>query len=174
MAKPTPFRLALAILIAAAGTIAGAWMIQAFGHAPCELCLKERIPYYAGVPLAALAAMLSRRGTNPFLAAAFAGLVLIFLGGAGLGVYHSGVEFGFWQGPSDCSRAQDHAGSVNDFLKQLQTVRVVRCDQVSLRVLGLSLAVWNAVIMTLLAALATAGLYFARRVRVGHEKPVST
>ena len=43
-------RAAWLILIIAAATIAGAWIFQAFGYAPCELCLSERIPYYVGVP----------------------------------------------------------------------------------------------------------------------------
>ena len=51
----TPFRIALAILLIAAATIAGAWIFQAMGYVPCELCLKERIPYYVGIALAALA-----------------------------------------------------------------------------------------------------------------------
>jgi disulfide bond formation protein DsbB len=46
---------------------------------------------------------------------------------------------------------------VNDFLKQLQTVKVVRCDAVAIRILGLSLAGWNAVISAGLFALAIMG-----------------
>jgi disulfide bond formation protein DsbB len=43
-------------------------------------------------------------------------------------------------------------------LKQLQTIRVVRCDEVSLRVFGLSLANWNILISAALALLAAATL----------------
>ncbi len=149
----TPLRIAVAILIIAAGSIAGAWIFQALGYVPCELCLKERIPYYAGIVLAAFAALLSARGRTRFLPAVFAGLAVIFAAGAALGIYHSGVEWGFWPGPSDCTGALDRAGSVNDFLRQLQSVKVARCDVVSLRVFGLSLAVWNAAISSFLAGL---------------------
>ncbi len=154
----TPFRIALAILFVAAGAIVGAWIFQALGFAPCELCLKERIPYYAGVPLAAFTLALSWRGQKNLATAAFAVLFLIFAAGAVLGVYHSGVEFGFWPGPTDCTGPLDHAGSVGDFLKQLQTVKVVRCDVVSLRVFGVSLAVWNAAITAFLAGLSALGI----------------
>ncbi len=162
MQSLTPLRIALAILIIAAGSIIGAWIFQALGYAPCELCLKERIPYYAGIALAALAFFLSASGRTSLLPAAFAGLAMIFAASAAFGVYHSGVEWGFWPGPSDCTGALDHAGSVTDFLKQLQTVKVVRCDVVSLKVLGLSLAAWNAVISICLAGLSALALTLNR------------
>jgi disulfide bond formation protein DsbB len=173
MAALTPLRVALAILLIAAGTIAGAWAFQALGHAPCELCHKERIPYYAGVALAALTVALARRGPEKWLPTAFAGLVLIFSSGAGLGAYHSGIEFGFWPGPSDCTGQVDHPGSVTDFLKQLQTVKVVRCDQVSLRVLGLSLAIWNAAISAFLAGLSALALGLSLRRRAAPARAAS-
>lgn len=138
-------------------------MFQTLGYAPCELCLKERIPYYVAMPLAALAAWLAGRSRPGLLAACFAAIALIFAVGAALGVYHAGVEWRFWPGPSDCTGPLDHASSVNDFLKQLQTVKVVRCDEVSLRVLGFSLAVWNAVISVGLTALAAMGLALSLR-----------
>lgn len=159
----SPLRLALAILLIAAGSIAGAWIFQLLGYAPCELCLKERIPYYAGIALSALAIFLCVSGRKSLLPAAFAGLTLIFAVGALLGVYHAGVEWRFWPGPSDCTGSLDHAGSVNDFLKQLQSVKVVRCDAVSLRVFGLSLAVWNAVISIVLATLSGLALTLSPR-----------
>ncbi len=55
-------RAALAVLGVAVATIGGAWIIEAMGFAPCELCLKQRIPYYAGIPLAAFAAIALQRG----------------------------------------------------------------------------------------------------------------
>ena len=159
----TPFRIALTILIVAAATIVGAWIFQALGYAPCELCLKERVPYYAGIALAALTLALAGASQKNWTAAAFAGLFLIFSAGTAFGVYHSGVEFGFWPGPTDCTGTLDHAGSVGDFMKQLQTVKVVRCDVVSLRVLGVSLAVWNAAISAFLAALSALGFALTLR-----------
>jgi disulfide bond formation protein DsbB len=44
-----------------------------------------------------------------------------------------------------------------DFLKQLETTKVVRCDAVAIRILGLSLAGWNAVISAAMAGLAFLG-----------------
>ena len=44
---------ALAILLFAFATIAGAWTYEAMGFLPCDLCLKQRIPYYIAMPVAA-------------------------------------------------------------------------------------------------------------------------
>lgn len=153
----TPFRIALTILLIAAASIVGAWIFQVLGYAPCDLCLKERIPYYAGVALAGIALFLAARGPTSLLPAAFVGLALIFAASAMFGAYHAGVEWGFWPGPQDCTGPLDHAGSVADFLTQLQHVRVVRCDAVAIRVFGLSLAGWNAVISAALASAAALG-----------------
>ena len=74
-----------------------------------------------------------------------------------MGAYHAGVEFGWWKGPADCTGAVPTAASMGDFLKSLDTVRVIRCDEVAMRIFGLSLAAWNAVIaggLALMAALA--------------------
>jgi hypothetical protein len=65
---------------------------------------------------------------------------------------------GFWAGPQECSGALSRAASVGDFLAQLQSAKVVRCDAAALRLLGLSLAGWNAVVSAGLAGLAVAGL----------------
>jgi disulfide bond formation protein DsbB len=42
-------------------------------------------------------------------------------------------------------------------MKQLQTTKVVRCDAVAIRILGLSLAGWNAVISAVMAFVAGLG-----------------
>jgi disulfide bond formation protein DsbB len=151
-------RAAIAILLIAAATIAGAFVFQALGYAPCELCLKERIPYYAGIAVAVPTIALATRGPRRLLPAAFALLFLVFAASAAFGVYHAGVEWGFWPGPSSCTGTIAKATSMQDFLHQLNTIKVVRCDAVAIRILGLSLAGWNAVISVVLAGIAAIGI----------------
>jgi len=97
--------------------------------------------------------------------AGFVVLVLIFAASAVFGAYHAGVEWAFGRANRVHRRTRSRA-SVSDFLKQLETVKVVRCDSAALRILGLSLAGWNAVISAGLAALATLGLRFPILTRV--------
>ena len=158
MAIRTPLGIALAILAIAVASIAGAFLFEAFGYAPCELCLKERIPYYSAIPIAALAVFFYARSSKTFLRAAFGAVALIFSASAVFGAYHAGVEWGFWPGPTECTGTLRRAASAEDFLKQLNSVKVVRCDSAALRILGLSLAGWNAMISAGLAALALMGL----------------
>jgi disulfide bond formation protein DsbB len=154
--RATPARIALLVFALAFATIAGAWGFEAAGYLPCELCLKQRWAYYAGVPLAALVAIAAPRA-RAVAGVGFVLLALLFLGSAGFGAYHAGVEWGFWPGPTDCTGSLQKAGSMDDFMKQLQTVKVVRCDAVAIRILGLSLAGWNAVVSLVLTGLGAAG-----------------
>jgi disulfide bond formation protein DsbB len=153
----TPFRAALFVFIVATATKLGAWGFQLAGYAPCELCLKQRIPYYIGIPVALLTLLVASRHRLVAHRAArlgLAALTLIFVASALFGAYHAGVEWGFWPGPADCTGTLEKAGSVTDFMKQLQTTKVVRCDAVAIRILGLSLAGWNAVISAVMAIVA--------------------
>ncbi len=153
-----PTALAMAALALVVLTILGAFAFQAAGYPPCELCLKERLPYYVGMALAAVTVLAAARGPRPLALACFALLAALFLFSAAFGAWHAGVEWGVWPGPSDCTGAPERAASSADFLHQLQSVRVVRCDAVAVRILGLSLAGWNAVVSLAIAGLAALGL----------------
>ena len=146
------------ILAAALATIAGALAFEhIFGLAPCPLCLRQRLPYYVAIPIALATAVLPGRLPRLGLAA----LGLVFLISAGLGIHHAGVEWGWWQGPSDCAGAPAATpGNMGDFLNQLQTARAVNCTEAAWRFFGLSLAGWNAAI-----SLALAGVAFVASLR---------
>ncbi len=157
--RQSPGPSALGIAALAFATIAGAWAFQFAGYLPCDLCYEQRYAYYFGVPLALLTAgAAAAKAPRALLFAGFALLAAIFLYNAGLAVYHSGVEAKYWAGPTACTGTAAEPGNADDLLKQLQTVRVVRCDEVSLRVFGLSLANWNILISAALAGLAAATL----------------
>lgn len=145
-----------ATALVAAATILGAYYFQyVLGLAPCPLCLQERIAYYAAIPLAVLIAVAARaHGPRPALIAGLLLIVLAMLANAGLGAYHAGVEWKFWPGPRDCSGPTQSLGRAADFLRQLNSVHVVRCDDAAWRFLGVSLAGYNALISLGLAAIA--------------------
>ncbi|WP_315783915.1 MULTISPECIES: disulfide bond formation protein B [unclassified Bradyrhizobium] len=157
--SPTVTAALLAAGIAAAA-LAGAWYMQlVWGLQPCELCLKQRWAYYAIVPLGLMLALAVRAGAPRALVLAGLGLVaLAALGNAGLGVYHSGVEWGFWPGPTECTGPIGNLGSAGNLLERLDSVHVVRCDEVQFRFLGLSLAGYSVLISLLIAAVAAWGV----------------
>jgi disulfide bond formation protein DsbB len=154
--RQAPAASALAVAALAFATIAGAWAFQWAGYPPCDLCLEQRYAYYAGIPLALLmAAAAAIKAPRASLTAGFALLTAMFLYNAGLAIYHSGVEAKFWAGPTACTGGALPADG-GDLLKQLDNVKVVRCDEVGLRVFSLTLANWNIMISAALAALAAA------------------
>ena len=151
---------ALAIAIVAAATLAGAWFFQlVLDIRPCPLCLEQRYAYYLAVPLGALVAFVaSRKAPRPVLLVGLALLALAALGNAWLGGYHAGVEWGFWQGPTDCTGPVGNLGSAGTLLERLDTVKVIRCDEVQWRFLGISLAGYNVLISLSMAAIAAWGI----------------
>jgi disulfide bond formation protein DsbB len=142
----------LLALVLGLATILGALGSQYLGELmPCELCLEQRIPYYWGLPL--LAAILVLWNRLPLTAwyVAMSLAVALFAWGAYLGIYHAGVEWGYWPGPTACTGT----GISVDFndLGNINATRVVPCDQVQFRFLGLSLAGYNALISLGIVAL---------------------
>ena len=78
---------------------------------------------------------------------------------------HAGVEWGFWLGPTECSGTVLDLGK-GSLLEKVDRVKVVRCDQVQWRFLGLSLAGYNALISLLMAAISGWGFFAAKRSQI--------
>ncbi len=139
-----PEQMIFLFLVVCAGVLLMALGLEyVWGYAPCELCLKERYAYYAGVPLAIGASALISAGRPAWAATLIGVAALGLLANAGLGLYHAGVEWQWWAGPSTCTGGTPLATTPEDLLKALQTQKVVRCDRPALMILGLSLAAWN-------------------------------
>lgn len=160
-----PATIAWEVAAIGAATIAGAWFFQlVLDIRPCPLCLEQRYAYYFSIPLAVLTAIAARRGApRPWLAAGLALIAIAMLINAVLGAYHSGVEWGFWPGPTECSGPINDLGTAGSLLDRLDSVKVIRCDEVQWRFLGLSLAGYNVLISLAMAALALLGLRGLRR-----------
>ena len=150
---------ALAVGLIALATLAGAWFFQlVLDIRPCPLCLEQRYAYYLAIPLAVLVAIAAARDVpRGLVVTGLVVLALAALANAVLGGYHAGVEWTFWQGPTDCSGPVVDLGKAGSLLERLDTVKVIRCDEVQWRFLGLSLAGYNVLISLLMAAIALWG-----------------
>jgi len=150
----TSNRWPLAALIVSALMLAAAHAFQAAGYAPCHLCLRQREVYWAIIAVSAIALAANRFRPDARQAQIFTVLIgLGFLYGAGLAAFHAGVEWKFWPGPEICSggfgsfQARDLSAALAG------PTRVIRCDEAPWRLLGLSMAGYNALISLGLALL---------------------
>ncbi len=131
------------ILVAAGGSAAlllGAFGFQLMGYAPCELCLLQRWPHAAAVALGILALALPRLNALALLGA------LAAAGTGALGVYHTGVERGWWQGPDTCTSGPINGLSPQELMNRILDAPLVQCDQIDWQFLTLSMASWNAIL----------------------------
>lgn len=147
-------RFAPAAVLAASIAILGAVFGFQYlgGLQPCVLCIYQRYPYGVTIALSLLALTLAVQGER-------AGLVriliymcgLAFLIGAGIAVFHVGVEQHWWQGTAECGTTSG-GQSLEELKKMLEHAPVVRCDAVAWSLFGISMAGYNAILSWLLAA----------------------
>lgn len=138
------------MLAAAAGSLAlllGAFLFQALGYAPCKLCLWQRWPHGAAVAIGLLVLAWRAHPALGWLGAAAAATT------GGLGLYHAGVEQGWWTGPDTCTSGPVGNLTAEELMNQIMAAPLVRCDEIAWAFLGLSMAAWNAIASVALAAL---------------------
>jgi disulfide bond formation protein DsbB len=142
------------VFLIATATITAALAFEHFGgYAPCPLCLEERYAYYFAVPASALAFVLAQGEGTRVARILLLLIALAFVANAIAGVYHSGIEWKWWPGPSTCSGGFElewGEGGIVD-------TPIIRCDEAAWRFLGLSFAGWNAVVSAFLAAVSAWG-----------------
>jgi disulfide bond formation protein DsbB len=131
--------LAFVAGLGSAVMLAGALFFQyVVGLAPCELCILQRWPHLAAVVLGLLAWFLPHSWLMGLGA-------LTMATSAGFGLYHTGVERAWWEGPSSCSGTDIGGLTAEELLNHVMAAPVVRCTDVAWEMLGLSMASWNAI-----------------------------
>jgi disulfide bond formation protein DsbB len=162
--RGSDYQLGALALFFAAFTILTALGFQYIGgYVPCMLCYMERYAYYASIPVLFLALVLTAGGYRGFAAALFLLVAIAFLANTGLGIYHSGAEWKFWPGPATCGGGESLTTSAGNLLNDIQHIKVIKCDEASLRFLGISFAGWNVVASFLLMLLSLGAAFAARK-----------
>jgi len=132
--------LPVLILLASGLALATALVAQyVFGLDPCALCVWQRWPYVAALGIGLLGWVFRL----PVWLVALAGFAA-FAATAGVGMFHAGVEQGWWQGLATCAGA-DTPDTVEALRAQLMGKQPARCDAIPFSFLGLSIAGWNVV-----------------------------
>ena len=142
MALSQHVRLARVLALAVpALLLGGAYLSQyGFGLYPCEMCWWQRWPHFAAVALALLAYVAPPQRLWTAIAA-----VAILASGA-IGLFHAGVEYGWWQGVTSCAVVT--GGGSGNALDDIMNTPLVRCDEPAWTLFGISLAGFNFLIST--------------------------
>lgn len=158
MTRRRPEAVAIGLGALAAALLIGALGFQYLGRlAPCEMCIWQRWPHLGAAVVGLLgggtvsAGLLPRRTARPI---AVATALLVAISGL-IAVYHAGVEWHWWKGPSQCTGAAFQLNGKLDL-----NAPVAMCDRAAWRLFGLSLAGYNAIVSLSAAA---AGLILAAR-----------
>lgn len=131
------------IILATLGSLAmilGAWGFEYIGgYAPCQMCYWQRWPHMAAVVIGVVGLVgLPWMAWLGALAAATT---------SGIGIYHTGVERDWWEGPQSCTGGgQDLGAMTGADLLSLDAPALVMCDEVAWAMFGLSMASWNTLI----------------------------
>ena len=111
------------------------------GHAPCNLCLIERVPYVATIILTFFVLILKKYEKITLLI-----IGLFFAFGLIVSFYHFGIEQGFFKESLVCDLGSGMgSSSAQELLKELE-IKKVSCKDITFRIFGLSLATFNTII----------------------------
>ena len=119
-----------------------AFYLEYFHNAfPCDLCITQRWFHALIISYSLIAIFISKSSffTKKLIVI---GLSITWIASSVAGLYHFGIEMNFWKGPDECSSAIDFS---KDTLKYLLNKSTIKCDEVMFKILGLSLAGWNAI-----------------------------
>jgi disulfide bond formation protein DsbB len=153
-------------MIAAAGSavlLLAAFGFQMLGYAPCKMCMWQRYPHAVAVALGVLL------GTGlPTLLLLLAGAASA-ASTAAIGVFHTGVERDWWEGPTSCTGSgldmSNLSGAALLPSASSGPSTLVMCDQVAWEFLTISMASWNALWSSALAA-----LWILAAIKVWHQR----
>ncbi|WP_353532249.1 disulfide bond formation protein B [Cognatishimia sp. WU-CL00825] len=134
----------LLLTLASTAMILSAWGFQYLGYPPCKMCYWQRYPHIAAIAIGALAYTLKLRVFHWLGAAAM-------LVTGGIGIFHSGVERGLWEGPSTCTSGDISKLNSSELFDQIMNAPLVRCDEIAWQMLGFTMANLNAIFSLIFA-----------------------
>ena len=126
-------------------------LIAQYGYElePCELCSFQRISYGAVILFGGCAAIIGgwKRSDLGYL------FCVIFLYGAVLAFYHTGVEQHWWQATTSCGGQQLMPSTLAELKMGLSKALPKACDEIDWTLFGLSMSVYNTVVSLMLSIL---------------------
>jgi disulfide bond formation protein DsbB len=150
-------------LLASSLMLLSAFYLEYFqGALPCDLCITQRWFHGLIITYSLISIFILEKFINVKI---FILIVLSFtwLASAIAGLYHFGIEMNFWLGPDDCSSNIDFS---KDLLTYLLNKSPIKCDEIMFKILGLSLAGWNALLSFLMSLAISYFIIFKRSLSI--------
>ncbi len=150
-----PWRVFLACMLFSAFSLAAALVAQyGFDMHPCILCLYQRAPFVVIFMLGLIGLRVgseAQRSTMIIMVM----IAVTFAIGAGIAVYHTGVEQLWWVNAVACTPVNDEATTVEQLRAQIFGQPFVPCDVIPWSLFGISMAGYNAIISTCAAIISS-------------------
>ena len=149
MNKQINKKFLFSILIFILFVLVSAFIIEySLGHKPCKLCIYERIPYFISILLIIKIFFIKAYDKTTLLT-----LSLVFIVSSVLAFYHFGIEQGFFDESLVCTAGNlSETLTKDELLKQLSK-NTISCRDVSIRILGFSLAAINTIFSIVLSVI---------------------
>ena len=128
------------LIILSALALSFAYFVEfILGHKPCNLCEIERIPYIGTIILASFLII-----ANKWEKIILILILLLFLSGSLISLYHIGIEQGIFNESILCELGlKNNVQSTDELLKTLEKTPI-SCKEITFRIFGQSLATFNA------------------------------
>jgi len=117
-----------------------------FNLAPCEMCLKQREPYYVIILGFILIAILRWQDRIWF----YLSVQILSVYGLFYSIWHVGIENKFLSGPEGCSNALKVADNTTNLKEQILSKPVINCEDIAWSMFGLSAATINSILLILI------------------------
>ena len=117
-----------------------------FNLAPCEMCLKQREPYYI-IILGFIFITILRWQERVWF---YIGVQIISVYGLFYSFWHVGIENQFLSGPSGCSSKLNSTDNILSLKEQILAKPVINCEDIAWSIFGLSAATINSMLLFLI------------------------
>ena len=117
-----------------------------FDLQPCEMCLKQREPYYVIIAGFILVMILKWQDKIWF----YVGVQIVSIYGLFYSLWHVGIENKILAGPSSCSGGLNISTNTSSLKEQIISKAVINCEEVAWSIFGLSAATMNSLLLFLI------------------------
>ena len=117
-----------------------------FNLEPCEMCLKQREPYYVIILGFIFIAILRWQERIWF----YFGVQIISVYGLFYSVWHIGIENKLLSGPAGCASELNSTNNISNLKEQILSKPVINCEDIAWSIFGFSAATINSLLLLLI------------------------